>query len=105
RRAAVYHIELGPAEQAFYDELSEFISGEVQVRAALFAGRGERPMSLVLSLINLQRELCSSPHAVARGLDRMALSDALPLDVRERLAGFAERARGLVDDWRKARAV
>ncbi len=104
RRAAIYHVELNEDEQSFYDELSEFIGGEVQARALAFSS-AERPASLVLSLINLQRELCSSPHAVAGGLDRMAVSDALPLDVRERLREFADRARGLEDAWRKARAV
>lgn len=104
RRAATYHIELAPEEQVFYDDLSGFISGEVRSRQASFAHAGGR-FSTILSLINLQRELCSSPHAVAKGLDTLARSEALPIDVGERLAAYAQRARDLGELWRKGRAT
>jgi SNF2 family DNA or RNA helicase len=105
RRAATYHIELGSEEQELYDELSAFISGEVRSRAASMAQPGERPMSMVLSLITLQRELCSSPYAVAKGLDTLARNEAVPVDVAERIEVHAARARELGKVWRKAAAV
>lgn len=105
RRAATYHIELGPEEQTLYDELSSFIGGEVRSRTASMARPGERPMSMVLSLITLQRELCSSPYAVAKGLENLANSQAVPLDVCDRIATHARQARALGGTWRKAVAV
>lgn len=105
RRAAVYHIELTPDEAEFYDEITTFISGEVRSRAASFERDGTNHGSYVLSLINLQRQLCSSPHAVAQGLLSLGSSDALPFDVRDRLRGMSGRARSLAPLWRKAQAV
>jgi len=102
RRAAICHVELSEDEQAFYDDLTEFVTGEVRERAAE-GERGQR-FATVLALINLQRSLCSSPHAVAGSLGRLASSDLLPMDIAERLGGMAERARGLTR-WRKAEAV
>ena len=104
RRAAIYHIELSDEEQEFYDELSTFIAGEVRSRAASFSHE-TRHGSYVLTLINLQRELCSSPYAVAQGLEGLSHSDALPFDVCEKLAEFAQRAMTLTQLWRKAQAV
>jgi SNF2 family DNA or RNA helicase len=106
RRACVYHIELDPTEQDFYEEMSAFISGEVRSRLQGAPGpyQPERPATLVLALINLQRELCSSPHAVAKALRRMSTADEVPLLVADKLAGLADRAQALTT-WRKAAAV
>jgi len=104
RRAAVYHIELTPAEQEFYDHLTAFIRGEVRSRTADAAALEGRPMTLVLALINLQRELCSSPQAVGKALRRMSAGDLVPLDVAAKLAELADRAEAL-PRWRKAEAV
>ncbi|MGE0710001.1 MAG: DEAD/DEAH box helicase [Planctomycetota bacterium] len=104
RRAAIYHVELGAEELEFYEELSAFISGEVRTRAAEHhhdTGHG----SYVLALINLQRQLCSSPYAVAQGLAHLSASDSLPGDVAGRLGGLSARALELGVLWRKARAV
>ncbi|MEZ6187590.1 MAG: SNF2-related protein [Planctomycetota bacterium] len=102
RRAAICHVQLSPGEQAFYDDLTEFVTGEVRERA----GEGERGQrfATVLALINLQRALCSSPHAVAQSLARLSGSDLLPLDLGERMGHMATRAQGL-ERWRKAEAV
>jgi SNF2 family DNA or RNA helicase len=103
RRAAIYHVELSADEQAYYDELSAFVADEVRAHA-LETPRDGRPMAVVLALINLQRELCSSPRSVARGLRRMGRSDLLPLDLGERMVAYAERADAL-PRWRKAEAL
>src|SRR5205807_2049406 len=68
RRAVTYHLELGPDERAFYDDLSEFIRNEVRdrvVEAAATRHSGRR-YSYVLALVNLQRELTSSAPAVEK---------------------------------------
>jgi SNF2 family DNA or RNA helicase len=62
-------------------------------------------MSFVLSLINLQRQLCSSPQAVAKGLRSLSGSDVVPLDLTDKLAAYSAQAEQLAGLWRKARAV
>lgn len=104
RRAATYHIALFEDEQLFYDELTDLIQGEVRARAEELALLHGRPMAIVLSLINLQRELCSSPRAVAKALVRMAESDLIPADTQEKLREMAARA-GRLEGWRKAQAT
>ncbi|MBL4849790.1 MAG: DEAD/DEAH box helicase [Planctomycetes bacterium] len=104
RRAVVYHVSLAPEEQAFYDELSEFIGNEVRTRAASYHHEQSHG-SYVLTLINLQRQLCSSPQAVASGLRNLSQNDALPVDVVEQLRTYVDRADQLGGLWRKARAI
>ena len=104
RRAAVYHVTLDEEEQTFYDELSELISDEVRNKAFIFQ-QENRHGSFVLTLINLQRQLCSSPQAVASGLSNLSQSDALPIDVVEKLQAYTQRALALSQTWRKARAI
>ena len=106
RRACVYHIELHEAEQTFYDDMSKFISGEVRSRVQDGGGpyKPERPATLVLALINLQRELCSSPPAVAKALRKMSTNDEIPMLVADKLVELADRADALTT-WRKAEAV
>lgn len=104
RRAATYHVNLHEDEQRFYDDLTELIQGEVRQRAAEIHKTDGKPMAVVLSLINLQRELCSSPRAVAKALRRLAEGELLPMSTNERLKALAERA-GALEHWRKAQAV
>ncbi|MBX3465927.1 MAG: DEAD/DEAH box helicase [Planctomycetes bacterium] len=104
RRAATYHVELHPDEQAFYDDLTELIQGEVRARAAEIEREHGRPMAVVLSLINLQRELCSSPRAVGKALRRLAGGELLPPSINDKLLALAGRADAL-EHWRKAQAV
>lgn len=104
RRAATYHIALDQDEQAFYDDLTAFIQNEVRSRAPELGKETGRPMAVVLSLINLQRELCSSPHAVAKALRRMVDAGGLPQDTGDRLRALADRAAAL-PTWRKGRAT
>ncbi len=104
RRAATYHIELHEDEQAFYDDLTELIQGEVRARAAEVQREQGKPMAVVLSLINLQRELCSSPRAVAKALQRLAAGELLPPSINDKLEALAARA-DVLGHWRKAQAV
>ncbi len=104
RRAAVYHVTLADEEQRFYDELSEFIGDEVRSRAASYHHEQSHG-SYVLTLINIQRQLCSSPQAVASGLRNLSQSDALPMDVVEQLQTYVVRADKLGGLWRKAQAI
>ena len=104
RRAAIYHVELSAEEKSYYDDLSAFVAGEARARAESPYQEGARPMATVLALINLQRELCSSPRAVARGLRNMSRSEALPFTLEERCAGYADQADAL-PRWRKAEAL
>lgn len=104
RRAATYHVELYPEEKEFYDDLTDLIQGEVRAHAIELQREGQKPMAIVLSLINLQRELCSSPPAVAKALHRLAAGELLPMLTNEKLEALAVRADKLTR-WRKAQAV
>lgn len=104
RKAAVYHVTLTKEEQLFYDQLTEFIGEEVRTRSASYHHEQSHG-SYVLTLINLQRQLCSSPQAVASGLRNLSKSDALPLDVVDQLNSFITRADQLGGVWRKAKAI
>lgn len=106
RRAVTYHLELGPDERAFYDELSELIREQVRDRAieAAAARHEGRRYSYILALVNLQRELTSSPWAVERTLRLMASRSEMAGPVAKRLVEFADRALAL-PAWRKAEAA
>jgi superfamily II DNA or RNA helicase len=64
RRAAVDHLNLAPPERELYDGVTAFI--RTQLRQAE-AGPG----SLKMTLLTLQKELCSSPQAAAQTLEKM----------------------------------
>ncbi|RMG11447.1 MAG: DEAD/DEAH box helicase [Planctomycetota bacterium] len=104
RRAAIYHLELAAAERSFYDELSAFISDEVRSGALTVVGPTGRGHSFALTLISLQRQLCSSPAAVAQGLRTLAATEGLPPDLVARAQEFERRALAL-GEWRKAQAI
>jgi SNF2 family DNA or RNA helicase len=106
RRAVTYHLELGPDERSFYDDLSSFIRQEVRdriVEAAATRHDGRR-YSYVLALVNLQRELTSSAPAVAKTLRKMIDREEMAGPVAKKLAAFAERAETLAA-WRKGDAA
>src|SRR5581483_8299428 len=106
RRAVTYHLELGPDERAFYDDMSELIRQEVRDRVveAAAARHSGRRYSYVLALVNLQRELTSSPWAVERTLRLMASRSEMAGPIAKKLEVFAERAAALTV-WRKADAT
>jgi SNF2 family DNA or RNA helicase len=115
RRAAVVHIDLPPHERALYDAVSAFIRQQLHriapaPAAALEAqaaplGEVDKPKRahphshLRLGLMTLQRELCSSPAAVAATLRVMAEGSVgeADLDMRAQLVAFAEMADGIGD--------
>ncbi len=82
RRAAIYHLEFGQAERALYDEVTAFVKHRLRQRSP---ERNE-----VLSLITLQRELCSSPAATLKTLKRMMGRPGQADKTRDRLAGFVK---------------
>ena len=96
RRAAVYHLELGPSERALYDGVTAYI------RERLHDERSRK--QLRLSLLTLQKELCSSSQAVARTLDRMSRDPEHARATRRRLAEFRDLAAS-IGGSRKAAAV
>lgn len=106
RRAVTYHLELGPDERAFYDDLSEFIREEVRdkvIEAAATRHDG-RKYSYILALVNLQRELTSSMPAVVKTLRKMMERDEMKGLVGKRLEAFSERAAAIAE-WRKGDAT
>jgi len=96
RRAAVYHLELESAERRLYDGVTAYI------REQLHEARSRK--RLRLSLLTLQKELCSSAQAVARTLRKMSRDPEHAPDARRRLAEFHELAAS-IDGSRKAAAV
>jgi len=106
RRAVTYHLELGPEERSFYDDLSAFIRQEVKERVidAAAARHDGRRYSYVLALINLQRELTSSAPAVEKTLRKMVAREEMAGPVAKRLEAFADRAQALTA-WRKGDAA
>jgi SNF2 family DNA or RNA helicase len=96
RRAGVYHLNLPPEERYLYDGLTAYI------REEFVQNPDKKHLRLVLA--TLQRELCSSPQAVA-GTLRKLIADPNHDDYgRERLRGFLEAAER-IGVSRKSRAV
>lgn len=87
RRAAVYHLELTPDERALYDGVERYIREEFS--------KETRARHQVLSLVTLQKELCSSPEAVAATLAKMAERGEYPEATRQRLRSFYDMAASI----------
>ncbi|OQY28346.1 MAG: hypothetical protein B6244_07510 [Candidatus Cloacimonetes bacterium 4572_55] len=96
RRAAVYHLELGPAERELYDRVTEYVRDTFKIETE---SRFHQ-----LSLITLQKELCSSSSAVAETLQKMSRRDKYPSRTKNKLQKYAELARQLPTN-RKTDAV
>jgi len=96
RRAAIYHLQLTPAERTLYDGVTGFIRHEL-------AGQPEA-RHLRLTLMTLQKELCSSPQAVAATLEKMVADPRQNDESHDRLAGFLNLAQGIALG-RKTQAV
>lgn len=110
RRAAVYHVEAGDAERAFYDALTALVTEQVAEieragRPDHTASRDRRRYTWVLTLITLQREVCSSPPAVQRTLLKLANDEAADRSpaLRQHLRQLADTA-ALLPECRKAQA-
>lgn len=80
-------LDLSEKERELYDGVTRFIREQYEE----FRERGR---TNVLQLINLQRQICSSPYAALVSLSHMKDSPKLPPDIRERVAhlhALAER--------------
>lgn len=98
REAAVYHLNLSPPERQLYDGVTAYIREQLAA-----AQPDERPVgrgALKLTLATLQRQLCSSPQAVAQSLAKLAARH--PED--SRLAEYLSLARS-IPEGRKIDAV
>jgi superfamily II DNA or RNA helicase len=97
RQAAVYYLNLAPPERELYDGVTGYIRRQLQS----VSEEGSQPAvgHLRLTLMTLQKELCSSPQAVARTLDRLLARGPDP-----RLAEYLALAQSL-DQGRKVAAT
>lgn len=96
RQAAVYHLELSEAEWALYSDVTDYIRRRFQDR--------DSDKHLRLTLMTLQKELSSSPQAVAHTLRKMAGDTAHAENVRAELQRFLAMAEAIPVS-RKLRAV
>lgn len=88
RYATTHYISLTPPELRLYEEMTTFLRQSYK-RLSKSSGKERH---LKLTLILLQKELCSTPRAVERTLLKM-VCDEYPDEIRERLAEFYELAR------------
>lgn len=88
RYVTTHSILLTPPELCLYEDMTAFLRQSYR-RLGKSAGKEKH---LRLTLILLQKELCSTPRAVERTLSKM-VSDEYPCDIKERLAEFCELAR------------
>lgn len=92
RRAAVVHIDLPEKERALYNQVSHFIRHQLQ-RGDVKEGKHQY---LRLGLMTLQRELCSSPAAVASTLRAMSADNpGYDPQARAELDAFAATAEAV----------
>lgn len=75
REAAIYHLNLTPPERRLYDLVSGYIREQLR-RLENEEGPKRRRGTLKLRLLSLQRQLTSSPQAVARSLRRFSETEA-----------------------------
>ena len=87
RRAAIYYLQLSPPERALYDGVTAYIRDEL-------VGRPDA-RHLRLTLVTLQKELCSSPQAVAATLEKMVADSSRTRETRARLSGFLDLAQSI----------
>ncbi len=81
RRAAIYHMELSEPERELYREVTNYVREEF--------GRDSQFEAHALSLLTLQRELCSSPQATRSTLLNF-MKRNYPEKVKERLSYFVQ---------------
>lgn len=81
RKAAIYHLDLSDNEKLLYEQVSDYVRHEFR--------RDTEYEAHILSLITLQRELCSSPHATKQTLNNL-LKKSYPKKAREKLEWFVQ---------------
>ncbi len=96
RRAAIYHLSLSDQEWKLYTDVTDYIRRRFR--------DPESDKHLRLTLITLQKELCSSPQAVAHTLAKMADDRSYSDPVRAELNSFLALAQS-IDTGRKLSAV
>jgi len=87
RRAAIYHLSLSEDEWQLYVSVTDYIRRRFR--------DPESDKHLRLTLITLQKELCSSPQAVAQTLAKMADDRVYSDPVRGELNGFLALAQSI----------
>ncbi|MCS7253191.1 MAG: SNF2-related protein [Armatimonadota bacterium] len=88
RYVTTHYILLTPPEFRLYEEMTMFLRQSYK----RFCGASGKERHMRLTLILLQKELCSTPQAVAGTLLKMA-GDDYPGELREKIAEFFELAR------------
>jgi SNF2 family DNA or RNA helicase len=96
RQAAVYHLELSEPEWLLYSDVTDYIRRRFKDR--------DSDKHLRLTLMTLQRELSSSPQALAHTLRKMVADRAHGDNVRAELQRFLALAESIPTS-RKLRAV
>lgn len=98
RQAAVYHLELTSPERELYDNVTAYVREQLRLEAE---AKAERPRigPLRMTLMTLQKALCSSPQAVAQTLEKLVDSQPDP-----RLADYLALARS-IEVGRKVKVV
>ncbi len=96
RQAAVYHLELSEPEWMLYNDVTDYIRRRFKDR--------DSDKHLRLTLMTLQKELSSSPQALAQTLRKMVADTAHGDNVRTELQRFLELAESIPTS-RKLRAV
>ncbi|RME02241.1 MAG: DEAD/DEAH box helicase, partial [Deltaproteobacteria bacterium] len=80
RKAGIFYVRLTRAERELYDGVTAYIREEFK--------RETNHLFRLLSLTTLQRELCSSPHALRGTLEMLAARSEYPEATRKRLRHF-----------------
>jgi SNF2 family DNA or RNA helicase len=91
RRAAIYHLALSEREWLLYADVTDYIRRTW--RQVQEDSRGNKHLRLTLT--TLQRELSSSPQAVAATLRKMAADHAYSAETRRELGEFVELAESI----------
>ena len=91
RFAHTIKVKLSDAEQAFYDEMTQFIRTE----HPYLKGSGQEGTLNLFTLRTLQAEMGSSVQAALPTLARMAQNERLPEKTRKRLRTLYERGGGI----------
>jgi SNF2 family DNA or RNA helicase len=101
RQAAVYHLNLTPPERELYDGVTAYIREQLQQAAEAKVQETGRHSTgaLRMTLMTLQKALCSSPQAVAQTLAKLAAGQSDP-----RLANYLALAQS-IQVGRKVEAV
>ena len=99
RRAAIYHLALSEAEWRLYADVTDYIRRRFRM--------GDSNKHLRLTLMTLQRELSSSPQAVAATLRKMVKDRGHGDATRAELRGFSHwpsRSRSAASCWPSRRS-